>query len=184
MCQTITSGLLLYSSWRRSCHFLAPAAYSCPDTSFCCQLSFAKMLIMPFCKLDPWITLQKKEVLGGIISWDHLADPGVSLLSGGCISTAEGVTNCALQRNGWEGSGGKGSIATQKSTHSLPKGGQQACTLIHYLVLWPNLWQWQEHYYNVVPQSCRFWYHLQRTCCFSLRRRLQSFHQLLPPSHY
>lgn len=79
---------------------------SCPDTSFCCQLSFAKMFIMPFCKLDPWITFQKKEVLGGIISWDHLADPAVSLLSGGCISTAKGVTNQALQRNGWGGGGG------------------------------------------------------------------------------
>lgn len=32
---------------------LPPTAYSCPDTSFCCQLSFAKMFIMPFCKLDP-----------------------------------------------------------------------------------------------------------------------------------
>lgn len=56
---------------------LPPTAYSCPDTSFCCQLSSAKMFIMPFCKLDPRITFQNKEVLGSILSWDHLADPAV-----------------------------------------------------------------------------------------------------------
>lgn len=40
------------------------------------------------------------------MSWDHLVAPAVSLLSGVCISTAQGVTNCFAKEwvgRGWEG---------------------------------------------------------------------------------
>lgn len=139
MCQIITSGPLLYSSWRRSCHFLVPNRLLLPWHFLLLPAQLCQDVYHAILQAGSLNNFPKERGIGGIISWDHLADPAVSLLSGGCISTAEGVTNCALQRNGWKGGGGIGSTATQKSTHSLPRGGQQACTLTHYLVLWPNL---------------------------------------------
>lgn len=105
LCHIITYGLLLYSSWRRSCHFLASNRLLLPWHFLLLPAQLCQDIYHAILQAGSLNNFPKERGIGGIISWDHLADPAVSLLSGGCISTAKGVTNRAPLRNGWEGGG-------------------------------------------------------------------------------